>query len=149
MYGFNNVPFLYIPNGKKYTKNYLETIQNMDPIGDLYEFILPRNIEFTIEKIEDKFYDHRIYKGNNTFSYKKIISLLSKKGLYGEKSNSKENSTITDLQDENAQLEEDKDTDTNKDTNKDTDKDTDSAKEKDIKNIIENKINELYNNYIV
>jgi hypothetical protein len=80
--GMKNIPFLYMPNSKlindtKYSKFMLNTSSEWD----LSEFTLPRNLEFTIEKIDYNYsFIYNDYGSNNNSKFGKILNILKNKG---------------------------------------------------------------------
>ena len=78
--GMKDIPFLYMPNHKIGGDDYVKGILDLSIEYDLSEYTLPRNLEFTINKIvEQPITDSRITKHNSTMKH--ILKVLKKKGL--------------------------------------------------------------------
>lgn len=100
-----DVPFIYIPNSKKYKESFATFTVEQNPDNDFSEFTLPRNLEFTINKIDDEyvtFFDS-FYKRKSS-NYKSIIKTLKNKGYFNENNNQKNNTVLKE--DKNETIEE-------------------------------------------
>ena len=82
--GLKDVPFIYMPNSKKYgNQKFAQFAVNQHASYDFSEFTLPRNLEFKIDAIDvDYISSTNMYWGAQNVSFKKIIKLLTKKGLF-------------------------------------------------------------------
>ena len=89
--GLTNIPFIYMPNTSIYdtnNKDYITHMNSLDIIKCLHEYVLPRNLEFKIDKIDKGFrtdIHHSDYYKNNEIkhsrSFKTLIELLQKKNI--------------------------------------------------------------------
>lgn len=75
-----DIPFIYMPNNKMYTKNFTQFMMNQDPLWDFSEYTLPRNLEFKIEKIDKK--PVQSEWGGNNISFTKLQQILKKQGYF-------------------------------------------------------------------
>ena len=82
-----DIPFLYMPSNRireTSALNYTKDLNNLNPYNDIAEYTLPRNLEFTIDKIENNFFSNinmaYSYQNKNS-NFKKLNKLLSKKGI--------------------------------------------------------------------
>jgi hypothetical protein len=81
MTGLKDVPFIYMPNSKEYgNQKFGAFAANMEINWDLSEFTLPRNLEFKVDAIDEDIITHTYYS-NKPVSFKKLTSILTKKGL--------------------------------------------------------------------
>jgi len=91
-----DIPFLYMPNNKINSSsgiNYTSRMKNLNILNDLSECTLPRNLEFTIDKIEEgimssmesRMFDggpmNRKTQSKTIRKYNKLEKLLKQKGL--------------------------------------------------------------------
>ena len=82
--GMKDIPYIYMPNSKAYNgSNFSNFISKRNVINDLAEFTLPRNLEFKIERIENKKII-KLYSTINTPSFAKLNATLKRKGITGK-----------------------------------------------------------------
>ena len=98
MTGLKDVPFIYMPNSKNYgDKPFTKYMVNLDIYQDLSEFTLPRNLEFKIDAIREEHMSEFGWNWQKSSTFKKILTLLTKKGILPkETKNTKKNTKTVD-----------------------------------------------------
>jgi hypothetical protein len=72
-----------MPNSKQYTDKFSTFVMKQNAFMDLSEYTLPRNLEFKIEKIENKpISEGWIQNLTNRTSFAKLQNILKKKGYF-------------------------------------------------------------------
>lgn len=99
-----DIPFIYMPNSKMYSNDFSKFIMAQEPLSDISEYTLPRNLEFKIEKIETKPINS-MNGMDNTNSFAKLQKTLKKQGYFTTNTTETTNTTnpqqITNLETEN------------------------------------------------
>ena len=143
--GLTNIPFIYMPNTNIYdtnNKDYIKHINSLDIRDCLNEYVLPRNLEFKIDKIDSGFRTYKNFNdiniNNNTINTSKqfinLIKLLNKKNIIDT--------------DTNADTKVDTNANTNADTKVDTKIDTKTISNSIIENTLYNKLKIYYCTFI-
>uniref|UniRef100_A0A6C0HLX9 Uncharacterized protein n=1 Tax=viral metagenome TaxID=1070528 RepID=A0A6C0HLX9_9ZZZZ len=112
--GLKNVPFLYMPNAKMYSEygyKFATFIVDQSITDDLSEFVLPRNLEFKIDAIDDDYKSYTQYAHRTSF--KKILKLLTKKGVLNSVKSLAKNTKLTDTVDKQGDEQGDEQVDAN------------------------------------
>ena len=136
-----DIPYIYIPNSKPYDNKIDKTIESTTLIKDLYEFMLPRNLEFKIIKKETGFLqknNNDYYYSKNIKTHKQLINLLKKKQLLNTQTTLPNNAKTTDDQNNNN-LEGDENT---------TENEKIKTKEDIIESVLFTKINIMYCKFV-
>lgn len=86
--GLKDIPFIFMPNSKAYGKDkFSKFMMEQEPIYDLSEYTLPRNLEFKIERIEKKPLGEFHMYGDSDQSFAKLHKVLKKQGYMDNKPN--------------------------------------------------------------
>lgn len=113
-----DIPFLYMPGNKLTSdKKYSKFMIDVNIFGDFSEYTLPRNLEFTIEKIEENYLTHGIYSRKKS-SYKTLINTMKKLEIISSDENTLEQQNVEQNQDANTQVENTNNTNTKNTKNK-------------------------------
>lgn len=89
-----DIPFIYMPNSKIYSNSFSKFIMEQEPLMDLSEYTLPRNLEFKIKKIEFK--PVNTWGIAKTESFVNLHRILKKQGYFNTNNTSSPLNTITD-----------------------------------------------------